>query len=421
VLNEPHGNLTAVKWNTFFADALSEIRKTNSTRCVLLGTAEWGGLGGLSSLEIPPDENLILTIHYYNPFRFTHQGAEWSGAESQTWLGTKWNDTEAERQTVESEFRYAIQYSKDHHIPIHIGEFGAYSKADLASRVKWTNFLARWFEQQKFSWAYWEFSAGFGIYNPTTKQILTPLSDALVKNPMPTAVPIQAILLYKSNFTAGNDGWSVNFNSGAAGSWNRTGGKMNITITNGGTEVWYVQAVRGGISLENGKTYRVTFTTKSSADRTASVYVGMPVSPWSAFSGYNSVSMATAETTSTFTFEMKSSSTTNARLVFDLGKSTTAFSVYDIVIEEIRVLNTPVEDSGYRLQWYPNPFREELIIDQVPSYSDFALYDLTGRIAITGKLMPGRNRVDTGSLRNGMWIVSVRSGKEQKNFSIIKN
>lgn len=47
VLNEPHGNLTPELWNEYFADALSEIRNTNPTRVVLLGTAEYGGLGGI--------------------------------------------------------------------------------------------------------------------------------------------------------------------------------------------------------------------------------------------------------------------------------------------------------------------------------------------------------------------------------------
>lgn len=421
VLNEPHDNLTAAKWNTFLADALAEIRKTNPARCVVIGPAEWGGLGGLNQLQLPPDENLLLTIHYYNPFQFTHQGAEWSGTEAQNWLGTKWNDTEAERQTVESEFRQAIQFSKEHHIPVHIGEFGAYSKADLASRVRWTNFLARWFEQQNFSWAYWEFSAGFGIYNPDTKQILTSLSDALVKNPMPPAVPIQAILLYKSNFSSGTDGWSVNFSNGAAGSWNRSGSKMNISVSNGGTEGWHIQAVKGNIALEKGKTYRVSFTTLATADRTGTAYLGLPVDPWTAFSGYNGFNMTTTETKSVFTFVMTGNSITNARLVFDLGKSTVGFSVYDIAVEEIRIVSTTVKNTGYRLLIYPNPAREEVFIDQLPAKAVYTICDLSGRCVATGNLNPGKNRVPTGILKPGLWFLTIRTGKEQMNYRFVKN
>mgnify|MGYP000872505564 FL=1 len=185
ILNEPHDKLTAGLWNDYYRDALRVIRETNPQRCVLLGVAEWGGTSALKSLTIVPNDNhLILTIHYYNPFQFTHQGAEWVEG-SDAWLGTKWNDTQADRQAVMNEFQAAIALSRSKNIPIHIGEFGAYSKADMDSRVKWTRFLSRWFEQQGFSWAYWEWNSGFGIYDPQTKTYRTQLVDALTKDTMP--------------------------------------------------------------------------------------------------------------------------------------------------------------------------------------------------------------------------------------------
>jgi endoglucanase len=420
VLNEPNGNLTAAKWNTFFSDALYEIRKSNPSRCVLMGVAEWGGLSGLSSLLIPPDENLILTIHYYNPFKFTHQGAEWAGAESQSWLGTKWNDTEAERQTVEGEFRNAIQFSQNQHIPVHIGEFGAYSKADEASRVRWTTFLSRWFEEQKFSWAYWEFDAGFGIYDPTTKQLLTPLVDALLHNPMTSPVQTEAILLYKSNFTMGNDGWSVNFNQGANGSKNWTEGKMNVNITNAGTEGWHVQVARSGISLEKGKTYQVTFSVKAFSNCNITAYTGKSSDPWNAFSDYNNIQITTNTSIISYTFGMNSTSDGNARLVFDLGKSATGFTFYDIKIEEIRIVTASLLYRNNSLRWYPNPVGNELIVDNVPGMMTGYLYDLSGRIRLSQMLSPGQNRIKTGSLPAGMYLVRIGEGRNTNKFSILK-
>jgi endoglucanase len=185
ILNEPHGNLTAEKWNELIPQALKEIRKTNEQRIVVIGTANWGGLGGLKDLKIPDDANLILTIHYYNPFHFTHQGASWSGEQSKGWLGTEWNNTRTEREAVQNDFAPLIARSKEEGIPVHIGEFGAYEKADINSRARWTNYLSRYFEEQGWSWAYWELSAGFGIYNPATKTYNQKLVDALLHNKMP--------------------------------------------------------------------------------------------------------------------------------------------------------------------------------------------------------------------------------------------
>ena len=59
------------------AQRLATFLQQNPKRTVLLGVAEWGGVSALNKLVIPSDTHLILTIHYYNPFTFTHQGAEW--------------------------------------------------------------------------------------------------------------------------------------------------------------------------------------------------------------------------------------------------------------------------------------------------------------------------------------------------------
>jgi endoglucanase len=184
ILNEPHGELTPALWNDFSQEALKTIRQTNPQRCVLLGTAEWGGISGLKYLTIPNDNYLIVTIHYYNPFQFTHQGAEWVEG-SEAWMGTTWDDTPEERKAVEEDFKVAIQLSETKNIPVHIGEFGAYSKAGMDSRVRWMRFLSRWFEQQGFSWAYWEWNAGFGIYDPRANTYKVELINALLKDSMP--------------------------------------------------------------------------------------------------------------------------------------------------------------------------------------------------------------------------------------------
>jgi endoglucanase len=185
ILNEPHDNLTPEIWNEFIPAALERIRVKNPERIVLIGTANWGGLGGLPHLKIPDDDNVILTIHYYNPFHFTHQGASWSGERSKEWLGTRWNDTKEEREAVRKDFAPLIAVEKNEKIPVNIGEFGAYQTADMESRAKWTTFLTRYFEEQGWSWSYWEFSAGFGIYDPSSGTFKMPLVEALLHNEMP--------------------------------------------------------------------------------------------------------------------------------------------------------------------------------------------------------------------------------------------
>jgi len=179
-MNEPNGLMNAKHWNDLIAVVLPVIRTTNPTRNIVIGPAEWNGLQALDELTLPADDrHIIVTFHYYNPFQFTHQGAEWvQGAES--WLGTEWKGSSAEKQVLQFDFKTVEQWAKDNQRPIFMGEFGAYSKADMDSRVRWMAFMAREAEARNFSWSYWEFCSGFGLYDLTTSQWREELVQALL-------------------------------------------------------------------------------------------------------------------------------------------------------------------------------------------------------------------------------------------------
>lgn len=420
VLNEPHGNLTATMWNEYFTAALTEIRKTNPTRIVLMGVADYGGLGGIPKIALPDDENIILSVHYYNPFPFTHQGAGWvSGADA--WLGTEWLDTDAERETVASEFSYALQFRETNHIPVHVGEFGAYSKADMASRQRWTTFLARWFEQNNLSWAYWEFSAGFGIYNPTTQQYVPELVDALLHDDMPEPTPVFSTPVYTSNFSGGNDGWALSLQGGAAGTLSSSAGKLDISITNGGTEGWHVQLVKRPIRFEKDKQYRLSFTAQSATDRAITFYAGKASSPWNAYSGYNGVGITTEEKTYTFTFKMTGATDPSARLVFDLGTSTSGISISEVKVEVLSFSITPVspEVSRYQPRIYPNPVTSTLTLENIRNYHTAALFDMSGRMHATYRIASELQQLDVAQLPPGMYILLL-SGNPSARVRVVK-
>jgi len=175
VLNEPNTNLTPELWNEFLADAVTVIRQSNPDRYLMLGTAEWGGIGAMHLLRLPDDDRLIFTFHYYLPFAFTHQGAEWvSGSDE--WLGTTWG-TERDRTNIRNDFDTVAEWASQQEIPVFMGEFGVYSRAAMEDRVAWTAFVTREAERRGFSWAYWEFDAGFGAY---TNGRWNELYDALI-------------------------------------------------------------------------------------------------------------------------------------------------------------------------------------------------------------------------------------------------
>ena len=182
LLNEPHAKMSAAVWQELAVRALKTIRQSNPDRTVVIGPVDWNGVDALTRLELPKDPHLVATFHYYAPFRFTHQGATWVGEEAETWLGTRWEATEAERAAVIEDLDKALRWSVDHACPVLLGEFGAVKHADLESRARWARFVAEEAAKRKFGYAWWAFTAEFDAYDLRQKAWIEPLHEALIPN-----------------------------------------------------------------------------------------------------------------------------------------------------------------------------------------------------------------------------------------------
>lgn len=308
VLNEPHDvfSTDAQLWNDYFDAALQVIRNTNPVRKVLVGPINYNSIDSLPTLDPPADDNLIASVHYYEPFLFTHQGASWIdppppvgvdwinnrlgfGSNWQSWswnttltpkigalgveytagwaglrfhgnapvsdvdsfsftvnqpmtLNISWRDAgdvelgtqvvnttsgtneytvnfgapvtigdiviqnltpdpvgeydlttaqlngtsgslsllQTEEEAINSSFAFAALWSQTFGIPIHLGEFGAYEPGDLPSRVRWTTTVREAAEANNIPFSYWEFGAGFGIFDPANDQWRLQLLQSLI-------------------------------------------------------------------------------------------------------------------------------------------------------------------------------------------------------------------------------------------------
>jgi endoglucanase len=179
ILNEPSHKLTPELWNEYLKQALVVIREKNPNRTVIIGPAFWNSIDHLKELELPPeDTNLLATVHYYQPMDFTHQGAAW--AERKDKLGVSWLGTPDELSAINRDFDKASAWGTQHHRPIFLGEFGAYDKAPMDSRARYTASVARAAEKRGWSWAYWQFDSDFVLYDSAKDAWVEPIKDALV-------------------------------------------------------------------------------------------------------------------------------------------------------------------------------------------------------------------------------------------------
>lgn len=178
IANEP--NMNPEIWNEIHKDAWTILRKSNPDRTILIGPIYGNQVYYLKDLVLPEgDRNLIITVHYYLPIQFTHQGAPWS-AKNKDLSGITWTNQPEEEEAIIKDFDIARDWSKTHNRPIHLGEFGAYDKADMQYRVLWTDFVARQAEARGWSWSYWQFDSDFIVYDIDRDKWALPIRNALI-------------------------------------------------------------------------------------------------------------------------------------------------------------------------------------------------------------------------------------------------
>lgn len=180
LLNEPHDAMNGPVWNSFIPPLMKIVRASNPTRTVVIGPTHWNSMADLPLLELPEaDRNIVVTFHYYEPFRFTHQGASWT--DMKTLSGVTWGSAE-DRQRVQADMAKVAAWSKAHNRPILLGEFGAFDKSGtpMELRAAYTSAVARDAERNGFSWAYWQFDSDFIAWDMTKNGWVEPIRRALI-------------------------------------------------------------------------------------------------------------------------------------------------------------------------------------------------------------------------------------------------
>lgn len=196
ILNEPGGAMDTATWNRVLARELATIRRLNPRRPVVIGPGEGNASTALPQLRLPPeDRNILVGVHYYDPFAFTHQGAEWAGLGKAT--GVDWG-SEADIARLDADFDRIFTWARAEKREIYLGEFGVYDRADARPRFCWLHRVARAAERRGWSWAHWQLASDFalmdersGRWNDWIVAALTmPADPAICRPPTPGVLTV---------------------------------------------------------------------------------------------------------------------------------------------------------------------------------------------------------------------------------------
>ena len=197
LLNEPKDAATTEVIGPIFAEAIRRIRTLDPDRTIFVGPGRWNSVDELNRLRLPDDDqNLIVTVHSYDPFLFTHQGATWSGPDTKVtgiafpgpphtplkpdpnlkvskwvldWIARYNTEPTATNpcspRIVQGAVDKAREWSEYYGRPIHFGEFGCFTTADPARRANYYRTFREAAEKAGIGWAIWDWKAGFRYWD----------------------------------------------------------------------------------------------------------------------------------------------------------------------------------------------------------------------------------------------------------------
>ena len=216
-LNEPTHDCDAIAegrpqdWPAQLVQMHAAARRAAPDLTLVLSGACWGGAYGLAALDpaIIPDGNVIWSFHSYEPFSFSHQGAEWTFAPLKYLSGLPFppdkltedaakglEQTAAERmaategtadraaisallqayrqtprEDIGREIEVAMTWARSHDIPparLLLGEFGANLPTlspgpSLLDRAAFLSDKRRAAEAAGIAWAVWSFEGSMRV------------------------------------------------------------------------------------------------------------------------------------------------------------------------------------------------------------------------------------------------------------------
>ena len=367
VLNEPEVNLTADKWNLLMPKIIDTIRIIDNDRTLIIDGPDYASHWSLANLSIPQSEqNVIVSTRYYLPYQFAQQGAWWSNwIDLNQFLGTTWSGTTSEKNAVLTDMSIIRNWSKNNNRPVTIGEWGSIMFADNQSRLTWTNYVRTQFENNEFSWSYFDFGVVFKAYSVIENKWLYGFVEALT-----------------GNSAAISDG--------------RTSDSIHISPLKPSKNDSIL--VTSYIKIPNfcSKSDSVRITLNGSIIKVKSYHL-------------ERIPQSTSTNSCVDSVRLGRYAPGNYKIIFDseyIDKiNTLRYSIMDTINIQIANSTGIPDNKTSLLKIYPVPASQFLTVDNIKYSSHYRVIDLKGQLQCTGTV--GNGRIKISNLKFGEYILEI--------------
>lgn len=377
VLNEPEVNLTADKWNLLMPKIMDTIRFIDNDRTLIIDAPDYAYHESLVKLNIPQSEqNVIVSTRYYLPYQFAQQGAWWSNwTDLKQFLGTTWSGTTNEKNAVLKDISIISAWSENNKRPITIGEYGSIMFADNQSRLTWTNYVRTQFDNNHFSWSYFDFGVVFKSYSIAENKWLYGFVDALTGN--------------KTTIFDGRTSDSIHISP------------LKPTINDSILVTSYIK-----IPNYCSKTDSVRITKDGSMIKIKTYHL-------------EKIPQNTSITTCIDSVRLGKYPSGNYKVIFDSeyidNVNTLHYSMVDTIDVQISNSTGIINPETNLIKVYPVPASQFLTVENMRPSSHYRITDLNGKLHCAGTI--GNGQITISGLHSGEYILEIR---ENKNTSWCK-
>jgi endoglucanase len=177
-LNEPVAPAPEI-WNNVKDRLCREIRKHAPKSTIITGSNMWNWPSTYNSLTPFEDDNLIYSVHFYEPLLFTHQNAPWIknpeikvertypsdyGPGFVRKYGLTMSAGVWDKNRLTREFEPVNEFRKKYNAHVICNEFGVYTPVELQAQLRWYDDLLYVLKEMGIGFSYWNYkNLDFGI------------------------------------------------------------------------------------------------------------------------------------------------------------------------------------------------------------------------------------------------------------------